>query len=188
MNWPTRGRAHVLGYDVPHDGGVINFEMVISRVTEPELLVPKLFFELDPTLVHRLQPGDFIVAGRNFLSGKAHNNGLIGIKALNLRVLCESMPLRAFQGAVGLALPCLTHCAGITTWVKDGDELEVNMLTGSVNNLSKGETRCFPSLPPAVVDLIEQDGTQGLLQRHLRDHPELAVRFEDDVAANKAAL
>ena len=138
MAWTTRGRAHVLGHDIPHDGGVMSFEMVISRVTDPQMLIPKLFHEVDPALAQRLQAGDFIVAGRNFLAGKAHNNGLIALQALNVRVLCESMPLRAYQGAVGLPLPCLADCADITAVVAEGDEIEVDMLAGTVTNFRTG--------------------------------------------------
>lgn len=174
MNWTRRGTAHVLGDNVPHDGAVMAFDIVLSRTTDPEQLIPHLFAELDPTLKDRIQPGDIIVAGRNFLSGKAHNAGIIAMKALGLSIVCESMPVRAFQGVVALAVPALIECPGITAFVQDADEIEVDFLEGTVRKVSTSEQREFAGVAPAVRSMIENGGMKGLLQDHLRRHPELA--------------
>ena len=60
-------------------------------------MIPHLFDEVDPSLKSKLNPGDFIVAGQNFFCGKAHNQGMIAMKALGLRVLCELMPFCFFR-------------------------------------------------------------------------------------------
>lgn len=172
--WRSRGRAHVLGDDIPHDGGVIHFRFVTSRITEPQEIIPCLFDEVDPTLKDRLKAGDFIVAGKNFLCGKAHNNGLIGLKALGIRILCESMPYRSFRATTGLALPLMIQCEGISRFVHDGDEIEVDFATGEVADLTTGERRTYPPLAPDVRSMIEQGGMRGLLAKYLEDHPELA--------------
>jgi 3-isopropylmalate/(R)-2-methylmalate dehydratase small subunit len=177
VDWTTRGRAHVLGHDIPHDGGVIAFDFVIRRVTSPEELLPHLFEEVDPTLRDRLRPGDFIVAGRNFLCGKAHNQGLIALKSLGIRILCVSMPFRSFRAAVGLAVPVLMGCAGITEHVRDGDEIEADMLTGTVTNVSTGQVRSYPPLPEGVRRTVASGGMQGLLRAHLARHPEMAEPY-----------
>jgi 3-isopropylmalate/(R)-2-methylmalate dehydratase small subunit len=178
MEWTTKGRAHVLGDDILHDGGVIGFDAVLGRITDPEVLIPRLFAEVDPTRAARIRPGDFIVAGRNFLAGKAHNNGLFAFKALGLRILCESMGTRAFQGVVAMAIPCLTTCAGITRLVADGDEIEVDMLAGDVHNLTQGTQARYPGVADGVRDMVEQGGLRGVLLAHLASHPELAQARE----------
>ena len=173
MEWLVRGKAHVLGDDVPHDGGVIAFEMVTARITDPEKIIPQLFAQIDPELIQRIQPGDIIVGGKNFLAGKAHNTGLIAMKYLNLTILCESMGVRAFQGVVATAIPCLTQCYGITQQVNNGDELEVNYLTGKVLNLSQNTSMSFSGMDQGVKNMIEKDGLKGLLIEYLEQHPEL---------------
>ena len=175
MQWISTGRAHVLGNNILHDGGVISFEAVVARITDPKELIPKLFAQVDPTLAARIKPGDFIVAGSNFLAGKAHNNGLIAMKALGLRIMCESMGMRAFQGVVGLALPCLKNCVGITSLISDGDEIEADFLTGEVKNLSKNTVANYGGLAEGVKNMIEEGGMLGLLSAHLKKHPELAM-------------
>lgn len=175
MQWTTTGRAHVLGNNIPHDGGVISFDTVLARITDPQELIPRLFAQLDLSLTANIKPGDFIVAGTNFLAGKAHNNGLIAMKALGLRILCESMGIRAFQGVIGLALPCLTTCVGITSLIADGDEIQADLLTGVVKNLSKNTQATYPGVAEGVKNMVEQGGMLGLLASHLKNHPELGV-------------
>jgi 3-isopropylmalate/(R)-2-methylmalate dehydratase small subunit len=175
MQWTARGRAHLLGNNIPHDGGVISFDAVLARTTDPQELIPRLFAQVDPSLAAKIRPGDFIVAGHNFLAGKAHNNGLLAMKALGLRILCESMGIRAFQGVVALALPCLTNCVGVTSLVRDGDEIEVDFLAGLVTNLSTSTGATYQGLPDGVKNMIEKGGMLGLLASHLKNHPELGT-------------
>ena len=178
IQWKTRGRAHKLGDNVPHDGGVITFDFITSRVVDPAKIVPRLFEEVDPTLKDRLKQGDFIVAGKNFFAGKAHNNGMIGMKALGLRVLCESMPYRSLRSALGVPLPCLTNCVGIPQFVNDGDELEVDFISGEVKNLTQNTVAHYPGLPKDLQDTIELGGMKGMLAKYLTDHPDLAKEPE----------
>jgi len=172
--WKIRGTAHLLGDNVPHDGGVIRFDLVTARVQDPAQLIPHLFDEIDPTLKERIKPNDFIIAGKNFFCGKAHNQGMIAMKALGLRVLCESMPFRSFRAATGVALPCLIHCEGITSWIDNGDEIEADFSTGLVTNLKSGRTVRYPSIPPEIKAILEEGGMPGMLAAWLRDHPELS--------------
>ncbi|SMC55528.1 hypothetical protein [Polynucleobacter kasalickyi] len=181
MEWVIRGHAHVLGDDIPHDGGVIAFDMVTARITDPEKIIPHLFAQIDPELIHRIQPGDVIVGGKNFLAGKAHNTGLLGMKSLQLTILCESMGVRAFQGVVATAIPCLTQCHGIRQFVNNGDELEVNYLTGQVLNLSQNTSITFPAIDQGVQKMIEKDGLKGMLIEYLEEHPELRMPLEGKV-------
>ncbi|CAN5728404.1 Isopropylmalate/citramalate isomerase small subunit [soil metagenome] len=173
--WKTRARCHVLGHDVLHDGGVMRFDYVTGRVTDPAVLIPELFKEIDPTLISRVKAGDYIVAGRNFFAGKAHNNGMIAMKALGLRVLCESMPFRSFRAAIGAALPCLVQCQGILEYVHDGDEIEADFETGEVKNITTGESRTYPPMAPDIKAMLDEGGMKGLLSKWLTEHPELAT-------------
>ena len=175
--WRGRGTAHVLGDNVPHDGGVINFRFIPLRITDPNELIPHLFDEVDPTLKTRLKPGDFIVAGDNFCCGKAHTQGLIALKALNIRILCQSMPYRSFRAATGLALPAMIQCSGITSFLRDGDEIEVDFASGAVVRCADGATQTYPGIAPDIRTMIEEGGMKGLLAKHLREHPELAEAY-----------
>jgi 3-isopropylmalate/(R)-2-methylmalate dehydratase small subunit len=183
ISWHSKGHAHVLGDNIAHDGGVIPFRFITSRITDPDEIIAHLFDEVDPTLKERLKPGDFIVAGKNFLCGKAHNNGLIGLKTLGIGILCESMPYRSFRAATGLALPMMIQCEGISHAVHDGDEIEVDFTTGEVANLTTGDRHTYKPMAPDVRAMVEQGGMRGVLAKFLEGHPELAVPLSARQAA-----
>ncbi|OWT80414.1 hypothetical protein CEY04_03120 [Achromobacter sp. HZ28] len=165
----------MLGNDIPHDGVVMPYDLITTKVRDPELLVPHLFEAIDSTLLERLKPGDFIVAGRNFLCGKAHNQGLIAMKALQLRIICESMPFRSFRGAIGLAVPSLVGCVGITDFLSSGDDIEADFESGRIVKLATGESKDFPPISPEIKTIVAQGGMRGMLTRWLEDHPERRI-------------
>ncbi|MEO6984425.1 MAG: hypothetical protein ABI155_03685 [Paralcaligenes sp.] len=176
MNWIQQGHAHVLGDNIPHDGGVISFDNVIGRVTDPAVLTPLLFREVDPTLAQRIQRGDFIVAGKNFLAGKAHNNGLYAFKALGVGILCESMGVRAYQGVYNLPVLCLKDCEGISRVIQNGDQLQVNYQSGEVQNLTTGKAFSYPPMQQGVQKIVLQGGVMGMLAEHLKNNPHLGAQ------------
>ena len=173
--WRTRGRAHVFGENVPHDGGMIPQPIIDQRITDPKELIPHLFKMVDPTFVDRVKEGDFIVAGRNFGCGKPHTNGYIAMQSLGLRVLCESMPGRAVRDVMNLGLPVMSQCEGVTSFVKAGDDIEADYETGDVINHSTGERRNFPPINERIRDTIKQHGMKGMLLNWLKEHPELGI-------------
>lgn len=170
-----RGRCHVFGDDVPMDEGVMAFEYVIRRVTDPEVLIPQLFKHVDPDFAARVRPGDIVVAGRNFGCGKPHGTGFIAMKALGMGILCVSMPTRSHRNAVSRGLPILADCPGLLGFVRTGDEVEVDFVSGAVRNLTSGAAAQFPGMPDVLLDIVQAGGTTGFLRNWLAAHPALAA-------------
>lgn len=167
-----RGFCHVFGDHVPLDEGVMAFKFAIGRVTDPEVLIPHLFELIDPEFVQRVKPGDFVVAGQDFGCGKPHGTGFIAMHALGMGVLCESMPSRALRGAVTKGLPVLADCSGVTAFVRQGDELEVDFGSGEVRNLTQGTQAAYPGMSPVLREIVEAGGVTGTLRKWLQAHPE----------------
>jgi len=169
-----RGRCHVFGDAIPMDEGVMAFEYVIKRITDPQVLIPELFKHIDPAFAARVQPGDIIIAGRDFGCGKPHGTGFIAMKALGMSILCESMPTRSHRNAVSRGLPILVDCAGLRDLVKTGDEIEVDFVSGEFRSLTTGATADLPGMPVVLLDIVRAGGTTGFLKNWLAAHPELA--------------
>lgn len=88
---------------------------------------------------NEVQPGDIIVAGVNFGCGSSRN-GSQSLNALGIGVvLAESISRIHLRNAVNTGLPTLV-APGITDFVEEGQQLEVNVVTGSVKNLDNGES------------------------------------------------
>ena len=167
-----RGRCHVFGDGIPLDEGVMAFKYAIGRITDPEQLIPHLFEDIDPTFAARVQPGDFVISGRDFGCGKPHIQGFIAMAALHMGVLCTSMPYKAMRGAISKGLPVLTGCEGAAEFARNGDDIEVNFATGQAINHTQGTHKTFPAMPSLLQDIIAHGGAQGQLAAWLDAHAE----------------
>ena len=148
------------------------FKFAIGRITDPQELIPHLFEGIDPGFAARVKPGDFIIAGNDFGCGKPHIQGFIALAALNMGVLCGTMPYKALRGAVSRGLPVLVGCAGARRFAADGDEIEVDFASGEAVNITRGARAQFPPMPAVLRDIIALGGAGGTLAAWLEAHPE----------------
>lgn len=172
-----RGRCHVFGDDVPLDEGLIPFDMAIRRIDDPAILVPELFRQIDPGFHDRVQPGDIIVAGRNFCCGKPHLQGFIAMASLGLSVICTSMPYKAMRGAVSKGVPVMTGVHMQAFAFRTGDDVDVDYMGGTVTNVSQTVSLTGEPLSATLIDIVAEGGTRGQLREWLRSHPVMATEL-----------
>jgi 3-isopropylmalate/(R)-2-methylmalate dehydratase small subunit len=158
MNWLWRGRAWVFGDNIPNDGGLMALRFVREQQYDPRILAKHCFAEVDPGFAASAQPGDFVVAGKNFAYGNAHVQGFLGLKGLRVALLAESMSRGPYRCAVNAGVPFLTPLPGITAAVSTSDELEVDFLTGRVSNLTRRTEVKGAALPPVLREIIGAGG------------------------------
>lgn len=114
-----------------------------------------------PTL---FAPGDFVVAGRNFGLGSSREFAPAIIKQAGLgAVLAKSFARIFFRNAINVGLPLIT-CD--TDQIQEGDELEVNLEAGVVNNKSRRTKIPFSPLPPFMVRILNDGGLLQHIQKH----------------------
>ncbi|MFC1820146.1 3-isopropylmalate dehydratase [Thermodesulfobacteriota bacterium] len=108
--------------------------------------------------------GDFVAAGRNFGLGSSRESAPHMIKLAGLSaVLAKSFARIFFRNAINIGLP-LIICN--TEKISEGDELEVSLKDGIVDDKSQGIRIHFSPLPP-IMTVILNDG--GLL-KHVKKH------------------
>jgi 3-isopropylmalate/(R)-2-methylmalate dehydratase small subunit len=169
-----RGRCHLLGDDVSVDDGIIPQRFAMQRITEPQELLPHIFESLNPSLAQCIRPGDIILAGRNFACGKPRLQGFIAMAALDLAIVCESMPYKMWRRAVARALPVIVGAPPPTELAQCGDELEIDFATGALRNLTRPAQRALPPMPPILREIVAGGGMQATLRAWLAAHPEQA--------------
>ena len=158
-----RGRAWVFGDDVDTD---LIYHNKYLAITDPKEMA-QYSFEYYPgkeNFAKEAKPGDFVVAGHNFGCGSSREHAVYCLKELGIPViLAESYARIYYRNAVNNGYPVLV-VPEITKKVKDGDELEVNLDTGEIKNLTTGEAMHGD----AVTDLEKEIMAYGGLIPYLK--------------------
>lgn len=178
FSWALEGRCWLLGHDVPHIGGVVPMRIVSEMRTEPADIVPHLFEGTDPGFHNRCQPGDIIVAGRNFGMG-AKMQGYIAMKALGLGLVCESMSFLAYREAIGIGLPVLAGCRSVTQTCEQGDVIQVDFKTGRLRNKTCATEYQYDAVPVALQDVLACGGTTAWLRSWWQAQGGQSPKLED---------
>jgi 3-isopropylmalate dehydratase small subunit len=123
------GRAWVLGDGVSTDAimpGRFNL------TTDPKALAAACLCEARPDFAAGVQAGDVIVAGRNFGCGSSREHAPMSIHANGVAAVVAVSFARIFaRNAVNIGLPVI-RCGDAVAAVHDGDEVEVDVSTGTV--------------------------------------------------------
>ena len=149
-----RGRAHKFGDN-------INTDYIISgkykfKTLDMNELAKHVMEDVDPHFYEKIKPGDFIVAGRNFGCGSSREQAPRALSAAGIwGVLAQSFARIFFRNAINCGLAAL-ECD--TSLIEDGDELEIDLLTGKVVDHSRGIEIKTQPLPPVMVDILKEGG------------------------------
>ena len=118
------------------------------------------------------QPGDVIVAGRNFGCGSSRETAPANLKQLGIGcVVAESFGRIFFRNSIAIALPVMA-CKEISTLFAEGDQLELDFENALVKNLTKGKAIKGPALSPDLIKIVQAGGILALLKQESQKTPE----------------
>jgi 3-isopropylmalate/(R)-2-methylmalate dehydratase small subunit len=113
-----------------------------------------------------MQPGDVIVGGQNFGCGSSREHAPIAIKGSGAKcVIAPSYARIFFRNAINIGLPILESPEAVDG-IREGDEVDVNLDTGEIRNLSDGTTFQARPLPEFVMKIAEAGGIVNFLKTH----------------------
>ena len=111
--------------------------------------------DLDPTFVERVQPGDIIVAKKNFGCGSSREQAPEVIKALGIKcVIAKSYARIFFRNSINNGL-LLIENADLHDEVTEGDTIDVEVNAKITHN---GKAYPIASLPDNLVDILNAGG------------------------------
>lgn len=117
--------------------------------TDLNALGKACLIEARPDFVQNVQPGDVIVAGRNFGCGSSREHAPLAIKASGVSaVVARSFARIFYRNAVNIGLPVI-QCDGLFDAVEDGNQVDVDARAGTIQ--VNGKT--FHGEPPSPVAL-----------------------------------
>jgi len=157
-----KGRAFKFGDSISTDH-IIPGRYAYLRSNLPEL-AKHVMEDADPEFAARVKKGDFIVGGSNFGLGSSREHAPLVIKMAGVSaILAKSVARIFFRNAINLGLPVLI-CN--TEGIKDGDELEVDLARGTINDKTSGEKLTFGKLPKVMLDILDEGGLVPYIQKH----------------------
>lgn len=162
MQEVVKGRAWTFGDD-------INTESIMPTHIHHDIYkaaeICMAFY--DPEFPPNAKPGDFVIAGTNFGNSSSRPAAGAFIAMKLSAVICESCARIFFRNAWNLGFPVF-ECKGITNMVKKRDELEVNITTGLVKNLTTNE-EIQASKP---IEILLERWRSGGLYPWIKEHKE----------------
>lgn len=157
-----RGKAWKFGDNISTDH-IAPGRLFHLRSNLPEL-AKHVLEDADPEFARKVQPGDFVVGGNNFGLGSSREHAPTIIKMAGVSaVLAKSFARIFFRNAINVGLPVLI-CD--TDQIDAGDELEVNLGTGEIHNLTKNIVLKSAPLPEVMIRILEDGGLASHVQKH----------------------
>ena len=161
-----KGRVHKFGANV-------NTDVIIParylNISDPDELAKHCMEDVDPEFLARIEPGDIIVAATNFGCGSSREHAPMAIKACGVScVIGQSFARIFFRNAINIGLPVL-ECTEAVDETEPGDILEVDLVKGQINNISRNKTFLASPYPEFMMGIVNAGGlieyTKVRLQR-----------------------
>ncbi len=157
-----RGKAFKFGDNISTDH-IVPGRLTHLRSNLPEL-AKHVMEDADPTFASRVKAGDFIVAGSNFGLGSSREHAPLVIKLAGVRaILAKSVARIFFRNAINLGLPVLI-CD--TDKINDGDELEIDLVAGTVKDLTNGNQLTTGKIPEVMLRILDEGGLIPYIQKY----------------------
>ena len=157
-----KGKAFKFGDNISTDH-IAPGRLIYLRSNLPEL-AKHVFEDADPTFVKRVKKGDFVVGGKNFGLGSSREHAPLIIKMAGVSaMLAKSVARIFFRNAINIGLPVLI-CD--TDKINDGDELEVDLEKGIINNLTNEARLSFSQIPEVMLRILDEGGLIPYIKKY----------------------
>jgi len=138
-----------------------------DTIGQPWEEIRRLVLHTRPEFAEQVQPGDVIVAGRNWGCGSSREQAPQNLKSLGIAaVVAESFGRIYFRNSIAIAFPHLA-CPGVAVAFEDGDEIEIELETARIRNLSRGTELLGQPYTPEMLEIVEKGGLMALLKGRL---------------------
>ena len=150
----AKGRVFKYGDNVDTD---VIIPARYLNIADPKELAAHAMEDIDANFVKKMQPGDIVVATRNFGCGSSREHAPL-VKENGVSCVIASSFARIFyRNAINIGLPIL-ECEAAASAIADGDTVSVDFDTGVITNESKGESYQAAAFPPFIQSIIKAGG------------------------------
>ncbi|MFH0917780.1 MAG: 3-isopropylmalate dehydratase small subunit [Candidatus Omnitrophota bacterium] len=159
-----KGMVHKLGDDVNTDD-IISAKYLVSA--DAKELGRHCMESIKPDFIRKVNPGDIIVAGKNFGCGSSREHAPLAIKGCGISaVIARSFAAIFFRNAINIGLPFLE--SDNADKISDGDSLEIDLSGGIIKNLTKNETYQTQAFPEFLQEIVREGGLMSWVKNKVK--------------------
>jgi 3-isopropylmalate dehydratase small subunit len=137
------------------------------NTADPAELALYCMEDADPEFVHKMQPGDLIVADSNFGCGSSREVAPLSIKSAGVSaVIASSFARIFFRNAINIGLPIM-ECPEAVAGISQGDEIEAEPASGTIRNLTTGKVYHAQPFPDFLQRIIDRGGLLPYVEERL---------------------
>jgi 3-isopropylmalate/(R)-2-methylmalate dehydratase small subunit len=150
-----RGKVYKFGNDVDTDA-IIPARYL--NTSDPQELGRHCMEDADPEFPRKVKAGDIIVAGKNFGCGSSREHAPLAIKAAGVScVIAQSFARIFYRNSINIGLAIL-ECPKCIDEIGTGDQLEVDLKSGAITNLTSGRSYLAEPFPDFMQNIVAQGG------------------------------
>ncbi len=156
-------RAQVIKYGDHVDTDVIIPARYLNT-SDPKELAKHCMEDIDKDFAEKNKDGCIIVAGKNFGCGSSREHAPIALKASGVPlVIADSFARIFYRNALNIGLPII-ECPEAAAEIQQGDELEVDLSSGVIEDLTTSRRYQAMPIPPFMQQLIQAGGLMAYLK------------------------
>ncbi len=134
------------------------------NVSDAEILARHCFADTNPTFLEDINPGDIIVAGKNFGCGSSREHAPLAIKAAGIGcVVAESFARIFYRNALNIGLPII-ESPEASAELQQGDRIWIDLIKGEIGLDANGKVYQTKPIPEFMRKLIDLGGLVGYIR------------------------
>ena len=149
--------GHVFKYGDNVDTDVIIPARYLNSF-DPQELASHAMVDIDPEFAGKVQPGDIIVARKNFGCGSSREHAPLCLKTAGVScVIADTFARIFYRNAINIGLPII-ECPEAAEGIDAGDQVEIDFDSGRIYNRTKATEFQGQAFPPFMQELISAGG------------------------------
>ncbi|MAU09173.1 MAG: 3-isopropylmalate dehydratase [Anaerolineaceae bacterium] len=130
---------------------------------DPDKMSSVALQDLDDNFASQVQPGDVIVAGRNWGCGSSREQAVTALKYAGVRtIIAVSFSGLYFRNCINQGVHPIV-CPELADRLQTGDHIEIDLDEHVI--VANGQAYPIPTLSPTVRAILDADGLVNMLQQ-----------------------
>lgn len=128
------------------------------NIADPKELAEHCMEDIDKEFLTKVKSRNIMTASRNFGCGSSREHAPLVIKVSGVScIIAETFARIFYRNAINIGLPIL-ECASAAKDIQDGDEVSVDIVSGTIKNETSGKVYQAAPFPEFMQQIMKADG------------------------------